>query len=111
MTHTEINWIDTIRNNVHIFHHKTFFPSYFFLISSKINLNSTRKIVSFFIPVDECDRLWIVDSGLSDLFGQTKKFQDPLVYIFDLKTSKLIRRFVIPEKQKKADSFFVNIVS
>lgn len=66
-------------------------------------------ISAFGIQVDECDRLWIVDSGLSDLLGQTKKFQNPSVFIFDLTTSKLIRRFEIPENQKKADSFFVNV--
>ena len=63
------------------------------------------------ILVDECDRLWVVDSGLSDLLGQPEKFQNPSVFIIDLKTSKLIRRFEIPENQKKADSFFVNVVS
>jgi hypothetical protein len=62
--------------------------------------------------VDECDRLWIVDCGLTDLLGATKKFRNPSVLVFDLNNNgALIRRFEIPENQIKADSFFVNVVS
>jgi hypothetical protein len=55
--------------------------------------------------------LWVVDSGLTDLLGTPKKLQSPTVFVFDLNTNQLIRRFVIPTSQTKSDSFFVNIVS
>lgn len=61
--------------------------------------------------VDECDRLWVVDSGMTDLLGQPTKMQSPSVLVFDLHTNELVRRFEIPTSQIKADSFFVNIVS
>jgi hypothetical protein len=48
---------------------------------------------------------------MSDLLGAPKKLQNPSVFIFDLNTDKLIRRFEIPANQIKSDSFFVNIVS
>lgn len=66
-------------------------------------------ISAFGIRADECDRLWVVDSGLSDLLGKTEKFESPSIFIFDLTTSKLIRRFEIPEKQIKPETFFVNV--
>jgi hypothetical protein len=61
--------------------------------------------------VDECDRLWAVDSGVTDLLGQTKKYQSPSILVFDLNNSKLLRQFEIPAEQIKSESFFVNIVS
>jgi hypothetical protein len=61
--------------------------------------------------VDECDRLWVVDSGMTDLLGKPAAVQSPSVFIFDLNTNKVVRRFEIPKAQSKSGSFFVNIVS
>lgn len=61
--------------------------------------------------VDECDRLWVVDSGVTDILGMPAKVKSPSVLVFDLKNDVLIRQFEIPEEQIKPDSFFVNIVS
>lgn len=72
--------------------------------------NSTI-ISTFRIRVDECDRLWVMDSGLADILGSPKQWAPNSVAIFDLNTDKLIRRFVIPEDQIKSDSFIANIVS
>ncbi|KAG5680008.1 hypothetical protein PVAND_009541 [Polypedilum vanderplanki] len=67
-------------------------------------------ISAFGIRVDECDRLWIVDCGLTNLLGTPKKFRNPSLLVFDLNNDgTLIRRFEIPENQIKADSFFVNV--
>lgn len=60
---------------------------------------------------DECDRLWVVDSGVTDILGKPEQIQSPSILIFNLKTNQLIRRFEIPSNQIKSDSFFVNIVS
>jgi hypothetical protein len=68
-------------------------------------------ISTFRIRVDECDRLWVMDSGLADILGAPKQWAPNSIAIFDLKTDTLIRRFVIPEDQVKEDSFFANIVS
>jgi hypothetical protein len=60
---------------------------------------------------DECDRLWVVDSGMTDLLGKPTKIQSPSVFIFNLNTNQLIRHFEIPANQMKPESFFVNVVS
>lgn len=67
-------------------------------------------ISTFRIRVDECDRLWVMDSGLADILGSPKQWAPNSIAVFDLNTDKLIRRFVIPEDQVKEDSFFANIV-
>lgn len=73
--------------------------------------NNQTIISTFRIRVDECDRLWVMDSGLADILGSPKQWAPNSIAVFDLKTDKLIRRFVIPADQVKEDSFFANIVS
>lgn len=73
--------------------------------------NNETIISTFRIRVDECDRLWVMDSGLADILGSPKQWAPNSIAIFDLNTDKLIKRFVIPEDQVKEDSFFANIVS
>ena len=73
--------------------------------------NNSTIISTFRIRVDECDRLWVMDSGLADILGSPKQWAPNSIAIFDLNTDKLIRRFVIPEDQIKSDSFIANIVS
>lgn len=73
--------------------------------------NNATIISTFRIRVDECDRLWVMDSGLADILGSPKQWAPNSIAVFDLKTDKLIRRFVLPEDQVKEDSFFANIVS
>lgn len=68
-------------------------------------------ISTFRIRVDECDRLWVMDSGLADILGNPKQIAPPALVIFDLNTNKLIRRFIIPSSQIKSDTFFANVVS
>ncbi len=59
---------------------------------------------------DECDRLWVLDTGLADILGNPKQIIPNSIAVFDLNTDQLIRRFVIPEGFVKEDSFFANIV-
>lgn len=73
--------------------------------------NNETIISTFRIRADECDRLWVMDSGLADILGSPKQWAPNSIAVFDLNTDKLIRRFTIPDDQVKEDSFFANIVS
>ncbi|KAF7995923.1 hypothetical protein HCN44_007030 [Aphidius gifuensis] len=64
----------------------------------------------FRIQVDECDRLWVLDSGTINLTETPKQICPPAIFIFDLRTDRLIRRYQIPEDQVKQDSLWSNIV-
>lgn len=72
--------------------------------------NNSRLLSVFGLKVDECDRLWMTDSGLVNVLGSPRQYAPTSVVIYDLKTNKLIRRFIIPKSQVKDDSFFPNIV-
>lgn len=73
--------------------------------------NNETIISTFRIRADECDRLWVMDSGLADILGSPKQWAPNSIAVFDLNTDKLIKRFIIPADQVKEDSFFANIVS
>lgn len=60
--------------------------------------------------MDECDRLWVMDTGLADILGDPMQISPPALVIFDLKTDKLIRRYSLPDSHVKEDTFFANVV-
>lgn len=68
-------------------------------------------ISTFRIRVDECDRLWVMDTGLADILGHPKQIAPPALVIFDLNTDKLIRRYTFTPNDIKAETFFANVVS
>nr|XP_003708507.2 PREDICTED: protein yellow-like [Megachile rotundata] len=64
----------------------------------------------FRIQVDECDRLWVLDTGKTNVAEGGKQICPPAIFIFDLTTDTLIRKYVLPEEQVKEDSLYTNIV-
>lgn len=64
----------------------------------------------FRVRADECDRLWVMDTGVNDIWGEFEIIAPPSIVIFDLKTDKLIRRFTLPKDNVKENTFFANIV-
>lgn len=73
-------------------------------------VDNSSIISTFRIRVDECDRLWVMDTGLADILGNPKQITQPALVIFDLKINKLIRRYTIPPSHIKDDTFFANVV-
>lgn len=68
------------------------------------------EIVSpFRIRADACGRLWVLDTGVADLLGDTRAYTPPQLIVFDLHNDAVLRRFVIPKTQLKEDSFLANI--
>ncbi|XP_050424662.1 uncharacterized protein LOC126835860 [Adelges cooleyi] len=79
---------------------------------NRLAFNSTERIVSVFrINVDQCDRLWLVDTGLDDIWGEANQVQTPKLMIYDLKTDKLIRQYTFKADDMKPDSFFANVLA
>lgn len=46
--------------------------------------------------VDECNRLWFVDTGNLEYPNNATQIQPASIWIFDLETDRPIRRFEIP---------------
>lgn len=68
------------------------------------------EIVSTFrIRADRCNRLWVLDTGLTDILGNPEQQAPPALIIYDLTTDRVLRKHVIPADQRTADSLFANI--
>ncbi|KAL5284329.1 Y-f.2 family protein [Megaselia abdita] len=75
------------------------------------NEPSESSLVSTYrIKVDECDRLWVVDDGIDNFIDGPTQIAPAAIVIFDLNRNQLIRRFIIPHKLIKPDSFLANTV-
>jgi hypothetical protein len=62
------------------------------------------------MQIDECDRLWVLDSGKIDITTEPKQICPPTIYVFDLHSDELIKSFQLPQDQIKEDSLYSNIV-
>lgn len=65
----------------------------------------------FRLNVDACDRLWLVDTGLNDVWGEANQLQTPKLMIFDLNTDTLIRQYTFGSDDMVSNSFFANIIA
>lgn len=68
-------------------------------------------ISTFRIQVDECNRLWVMDTGLADILGNPKQIAPPALVIFNLETDQLIRRYTFAPSDSNSNTFFANVVS
>ncbi|XP_052746229.1 L-dopachrome tautomerase yellow-f-like [Bicyclus anynana] len=58
----------------------------------------SEDLVSVYRPrIDECGRLWMVDTGLLEVPGDRKQVRKPSIVIYDLKTDKRILRYELKE--------------
>ncbi len=68
------------------------------------------EIVSpFRIRADRCGRLWVLDTGVDDILGDTKQLSQTQLLVYDLHNDNLLRRYPFPSDQTKKESFFANI--
>lgn len=64
----------------------------------------------FRMAVDPCGRLWILDSGVTDVANTTRQTCPPQLLIFDLNSDEIILRYRLPDDQVQQNSLFTNIV-
>lgn len=62
------------------------------------------------MEVDRCNRLWVLDTGATNLANGVVQTCPVKLDVFDLKTDMLVRRYNIPKNQTSTDSLFTNIV-
>lgn len=73
-------------------------------------MNTTKIISTFRVRADECDRLWVIDTGLADILGKAEQITPPKILVYDLKTDQLLREFEIKKEHIKENTFLANII-
>ncbi|XP_033226339.1 uncharacterized protein LOC117178905 [Belonocnema kinseyi] len=66
-------------------------------------------VSTFRIRADRCNRLWVLDTGLSNIADTPESQRPPTLLIYDLSNDRVLRNYTIPENQMTADSLFANI--
>lgn len=70
----------------------------------------TRLMSVYRIWVDECDRLWVLDSGIVNATIQINPVCPPKILVFDLRTDQPIFLYELPPDQVKEDSLHSNLI-
>jgi hypothetical protein len=102
-------------NGVHVFwHHKdntTQSPKLKPYPSWSAHMYEPRELVSpFRIRADRCGRLWVIDSGFTNLLDEERiSVRNPSLVVYDLHNDNLLRRYEFPSDQIKNDSLFANV--
>lgn len=63
----------------------------------------------FRVRADRCGRLWVLDTGRSDILNNSQVIAPASLLIYDLHNDNLLRHYKFPESQQRTDSFFANI--
>ncbi|XP_075218689.1 L-dopachrome tautomerase yellow-c isoform X2 [Lycorma delicatula] len=72
--------------------------------------NSTTIVSVFRVRADQCHRLWVMDTGVTDILGSSEHITSPKLLVYDLKTDTLIREYYIKKEHIKEPSFFANVI-
>ncbi|ETN67900.1 yellow protein precursor [Anopheles darlingi] len=76
----------------------------------RLSENDAQEIVSpFRIRADRCGRLWVLDTGVDELLGNTTVFAPTSLLVYDLTSDNLLRRYQFPSDHLKENSFYANI--
>jgi Major royal jelly protein len=72
--------------------------------------NEVPEIISpFRIRADACGRLWVLDTGVTDLLGNATVLSPTRLLIYDLHDDNLLRSYKFPESHIKEESFFASL--
>ncbi|KAF4523350.1 hypothetical protein B566_EDAN005504 [Ephemera danica] len=63
----------------------------------------------FRMEADQCGRLWVLDAGLINVAEGGKQACPPQLFIFDLKSDTLMRKYRFPQSSLKSNSFLTGI--
>ncbi|XP_054014757.1 protein yellow-like [Hylaeus anthracinus] len=75
------------------------------------DIQNPDAIVSIFrVRADACGRLWGVDTGIDDILGNTTVVQPVRIFVFDLKTDKVLRTYTLKDSDQTPNSFFADLV-
>lgn len=73
--------------------------------------NCNSLISVFRMSVDKCDRLWVMDTGTTNIISSIQQLCPPKLMVFDLKTNTLLRKYILPTTQVFEGSLFSNIAT
>uniref|UniRef100_A0A0K8VAP2 Protein yellow n=1 Tax=Bactrocera latifrons TaxID=174628 RepID=A0A0K8VAP2_BACLA len=88
------------------------YPDWSYTVSGRSSFNcSDSYLVSVYrMRIDSCNRLWILDAGVSRTFEDSEQTCQPKILVFDLNTDQVVRRIDIPGDVLRNQSILVNLI-
>lgn len=78
--------------------------------SSPYSPDCSKLISAYRTTIDsQCNRLWVIDSGIVNATIRLNQICPPKIIAFDLTSDKIVVRYEIPSSQVKQDSLHSNI--
>ncbi|CAH0590034.1 unnamed protein product [Chrysodeixis includens] len=72
---------------------------------------SNRTVVSTFrVHVDRCNRLWVVDNGVTEMSKDVRQVTQPAILVFDLKTDALLKKYIFKDDVLREASVLTSII-
>ncbi|KAK6628717.1 hypothetical protein RUM43_002533 [Polyplax serrata] len=66
-------------------------------------------VSAFRTKVDECGRLWVIDSGVTNVLHTADRMCPPKLMVFDLYTDTLTMKYVFPKNVLESSSLLVTV--
>ncbi|XP_065366831.1 major royal jelly protein 1 [Calliphora vicina] len=88
------------------------YPDWSFATTGRTDFNcSDLVLVSVYrLRLDSCNRLWVLDAGISRSLEDYEKTCPPKILVFDLKTNQVVRRIDFPAGVLRGESLFTNLI-
>uniref|UniRef100_A0A0A1XS81 Protein yellow n=1 Tax=Zeugodacus cucurbitae TaxID=28588 RepID=A0A0A1XS81_ZEUCU len=88
------------------------YPDWTYTVSGRSSFNcSDSYLVSVYrMRIDSCNRLWILDAGVSRTFEDSEQTCRPKILVFDLNTDQVVRRIELPNDVLRNQSILVNLI-
>lgn len=70
----------------------------------------TKLISVYRTFIDDCERLWLIDSGIINATVSLRQICPPKIVVYDLRNDQPVLHYELPKNQVKEDSLHSNIV-
>ncbi|KAJ8942945.1 hypothetical protein NQ314_009857 [Rhamnusium bicolor] len=74
------------------------------------NVTCTGLISVYRIRVDSCNRLWVLDSGVTSSLDDFTRVCQPKLVVFDLNTDQIVRTVIFPRDVLRPASLLTNLI-
>lgn len=88
------------------------YPDWSFSNTARTNFNCSDLILTsvYRLRIDSCNRLWLLDAGVSRSLEDYEITCPPKILVVDLNTDRVVRRIDFPPEVLRGETLFTNLV-
>lgn len=88
------------------------YPDWSFSNTARTNFNCSDLILTsvYRLRIDSCNRLWLLDAGISRSLEDYQITCPPKILVVDLNTDRVVRRIDFPPEVLRGETLFTNMV-